>query len=183
MMQAADLADNIVSAVMLGAFGFSVVVTTVKRRRRDRSVTWDDALERPWRGHKQATTPFPTLAEQEIARGRARDVAALTLGMETYALLEEQGYIDLDSASRENVFYRLRPGRRIEVFDTVADAAAARSRWLKERERRYLCVYPVYPLPEQEFLAQLYMQLRDDEERILREGVLQYVDARIANVF
>ncbi len=182
-MQAADIADNIVSAAMLGAFGLSVVVTTIKRRQRDRSVTWDDALERPWRSRLQAATPFPTLAEQEIARGRARDVAEVTLGVETYALLEKQGYIDLASASREKVFYRLRPGRRVEVFDTLADAGAARSRWLKERERRYLCVYPVYPLPEQEFLAQLYMQLRDDEERILREGVFQYVDARIANVF
>lgn len=118
--------------------------------------------------------------EQHEARRRALEVAHLAVGEETWACFERDGYIELRSAGRPGTCYRLRPARRVEIrAGVLADPAPAR----RERGVGYLCVYPTYELPAVEFMAQLYLRLRDDEQRVLATGRLQPSDGPIPNVF
>ena len=56
-----------------------------------------------------------------------------------------------------------------------------RPRGSRPQAFRYLCVYPQYPLPKLEFLAQLFISLRDREAAVLEVALPQWEDARIYN--
>jgi hypothetical protein len=71
--------------------------------------------------------------------------------------------------------YRLRVGRRIEVICPPGQ----RSPW----PYRYLCINPTYPLPEEEFFAQLYLYVRDREDVILRVAAPQPWDQALGRTF
>jgi hypothetical protein len=79
------------------------------------------------------------------------------------------------SRRRPGLTYRLRVGRRIEVLC----APGAHSPWPWD----YLCINPTYPLPEEEFFAQLYLYVRDDEERVLRVAAPQPWDQALGRTF
>lgn len=141
----------------------------------------DDApLELPWRQcwdylpKNTAGLDF-TRRDYRAARERARSVAQTTLGDALWSAFERQGYLDLPSTRYPGVTYRLRPGRRIEVLL----ARGARSPW----PYPYLCINPAYPLPELEFLAHLYLYLRDREEEIVRVAAPQPWDQRLGRTF
>ena len=61
--------------------------------------------------------------------------------------------------------YRLRVGRRIEV----RCAPGVHLPW----RAPYLCINPTYPLPEEEFFAQLYLYVRDREDLVRRVAAPQ----------
>jgi len=163
--------DSALVAAFLGVLSASIVAVRYGRWPVAENVT------RPWapRGWRRALTP----GEQEEARARAMGVARLTLGEEIWAAFARDGYVDLPSAAEPGTRYRLRPSRRVEIWDgfPATDMRGC------GRTRGYLCVYPVYELPAVEFLAQLYVRLRDDEERVLATGRLQSSDSAIPNVF
>jgi hypothetical protein len=127
-------------------------------------------VERPWRERwdylprRSAGNDF-TRRDYAEARARARGVARTTLGDEIWEELQRQGYLELPSRRFPGVTYRLRVGRRIEV----RCAAGVRSPW----RQPYLCINPTYPLPEEEFFAQLYLYVRDREEQIIRVAAPQ----------
>lgn len=102
------------------------------------------------------------------------------MGDDAWAAFVRDGYIELRSAREPGTRYRLRPARRVEV---QAVGLAAPGLWERGRTRAYLCVYPTYELPAVEFMAQLYLRLRDDEQRVLATGRLQPGDGPIPNVF
>jgi len=106
---------------------------------------------------------------------RAREVARITLGDEVYERLHRDGFLDVSSQRLCGVSYRLRPGRRIEVL--CADGV--RSPW----PYPYLCINPTYPLPEEEFLAHLYLYLRDREDEIIRTAAPQPWDQALGRTF
>lgn len=96
------------------------------------------------------------------------------------------GYIEFPSAAEPGTCYRLRPARRVEIrpgalATTGTQTGTQDPGWT--RTCTYLCVYPTYELPAVEFLAQLYVRLRDDERRVLATGRLQHSDGPIPNVF
>jgi len=101
------------------------------------------------------------------------EVARLTGGEAAWAAFVRDGYIDLPSATEPGTCYRLRPACRVEIRRTRPG----------EPSRSYLCVYPTYELPAMEFLGHLYLQIRDDERRVLAIGRLQPSDGPIPNVF
>lgn len=133
---------------------------------------------RPWaaRGWLHALSAV----EQQEARARALEVAQLTVGEETWSAFERDGYIELCSAREPGTCYRLRPARRVEI---QTGALAAPGPLGRRYTRTYLCVYPTYELPAVEFMAQLYLRLRDDEQRVLATGRLQPGDGPVPNVF
>jgi hypothetical protein len=140
----------------------------------------DEALELPWRRHwGWAPWGFAgrdfSKRDYEEAHRRAHEVAYATLGDERWRELKEQGYIDVPSRRIFGLSYRLRVGRRIEV----RCLPWVRSPW----PQQYLCVNPTYPLPEEEFLAQLYLYLRDREELILAVAVPQSSDRPVLHTF
>lgn len=137
----------------------------------------EESIERPW---MQYDWRWPlTLMERREARVRAADVACLTLGEETWANLVRDGYLDVPSAAEHDTWYRLRPARRVEIR-RQAQPGTSGDVW---RTSGYLCVYPRYELPAVEFLAQLYLLLRDDEPHVLATGQIQRYDGSIPNVF
>ena len=145
---------------------------------RDRQSCETANLIRPW-----ASRGWPcmlSMAEQQEARARAMEVARLTVGEEVWAVFMRWGYIELPSAAEPGTCYRLRPARRVEI---QVDALTSLGRRDHRRTRAYLCVYPTYELPAVEFLAQLYLRLRDDEQCVLATGRLQPGDGLIPNVF
>ena len=109
------------------------------------------------------------------ARVRAREVARTTLGDELSADLERHGYLDLPSRLYPGMTYRLRVGRRIEVHCPPGQ----RSPW----PARFLCINPIYPLPEEEFFAHLYLYVRDREEEIVRVAAPQPWDQALGRTF
>lgn len=138
-------------------------------------------LELPWT-QPVATTPkrgpgsgFPKARCAE-SRRRARAVARATLGEEAWAGLERDGFLDVPSKVRPGLTYRLRVGHRIEV----CCPRWVRSPWPMQQ---YICLIPAYPLPEEEFLAQLYLYVRDREELVLRVAVPQAYDQPVAHTF
>ncbi len=137
-------------------------------------------IERPWLlrwdhlPKRSAGLGF-SRADYAEARARAREVARATLGEELWARLQRQGYLDVPSRRRPGLTYRLRVGRRIEVLC----APGVHSPWPWD----YLCINPTYPLPEEEFFAQLYLYVRDDEDRILRVAAPQPWDQTLGRTF
>jgi hypothetical protein len=69
----------------------------------------------------------------------------------------------------------LRVGRRIEVLC----APGARSPW----RRDFLCINPTYPLPEEEFFAQLYLYVRDREDITFKVAAPQPWDQALGRTF
>jgi len=137
-------------------------------------------LERPWQRtwdhlpKRSAGRDF-TRADYAEARARAREVARATLGEALWAQLQRQGYLDVPSMLQPGLTYRLRVGRRIEV----RCAPGVRSPWLAP----YLCINPTYPLPEEEFFAQLYLYVRDREDLVRRVAAPQPWDQVLGRTF
>ena len=139
-----------------------------------------NAIERPWRrrwDHLPRRSPGAgmTRADERLAHERAREVARATLGDELWQTLQRQGYLDLPSRRRPGLTYRLRVGRRIEALC----APGVRSPW----PYRWLCINPAYPLPEEEFFAQLYLYVRDREDIILKVAAPQPWDQSLGRTF
>ena len=147
---------------------------------RDREADGGDAIELPWR-RGWDFTPKRTAggdfrqADYELARVRARDVARVTLGDALWEDLQRQGYLDVVSRRTNGLTYRLRVGRRIEV----RCAPGVRSPW----SMPFLCINPTYPLPEEEFFAQLYLYVRDREEEVQRVAAPQPWDQALGRTF
>ncbi len=142
----------------------------------------DDAhpIERPWRRNwehlpKRSAGPDFSSAEYAEARDRASEVARATLGDQLYLRLCQQGYLDVPSRALPGITYRLRVGRRIEV----RRAHGSISPW----PYNYLCINPTYPLPEEEFFAQLYLYVRDREDIILKVAAPQPWDQYLGRTF
>ncbi|HEX8032447.1 MAG TPA: hypothetical protein VF510_01295 [Ktedonobacterales bacterium] len=146
-------------------------------------LTGDDgapALERPWLRRwdhlpKRTAGVGFTRADYAAARVRGREVARATLGDTLWDELDRQGYLDLPSRIQAGLTYRLRVGRRIEVLCQPG----VRSPW----PYRYLCINPTYPLPEEEFFAQLYLYVRDREDIVRRVAAPQPWDQALGRTF
>jgi hypothetical protein len=154
-------------------------------RRLARRRHWDDGastagVELPWRRRwdfipkRTAGRDFREV-DYETARARAREVARVTLGETLWARLQRRGHLDLPSRQIDGLTYRLRVGRRIEVLCR----AGVKSPWPVP----FLCINPVYPLPEEEFFAQLYLYVRDREDEVLRVAAPQPWDQRLGRTF
>ncbi|MCL4509417.1 MAG: hypothetical protein M1296_07825 [Chloroflexi bacterium] len=114
-------------------------------------------------------------AERAQAKARAAAVAEATLGSELWSLALYQGYLDVPSRIFKGVTYRLRMGRRIEVRTDPGVVAP----W----PLQYLCINPVYPLPEEEFFAQIYLYVRDREDIVIRVAAPQPWDQDLGRTF
>jgi hypothetical protein len=137
-------------------------------------------IEQPWRSRwdhlpRRSTGPGISAAERWEAHRRAREVARATLGDDLWRRAKRDGYLDLRSARYGGVTYRLRVGRRIEVR---CDPGTP-SPW----PYPYLCINPSYPLPEEEFFAQLYLYVRDREDIIIRVAAPQPWDQTLGRTF
>ncbi len=140
----------------------------------------DPAIEQPWRKRwdhlpKRTAGYGFTHADYAEARRRAREVARSTLGEETWRRLQRQGYLDLPSQRIPGMVYRLRVGRRIEVLCPPGVV----SPWPWD----FLCINPTYPLPEEEFFAQLYLYVRDREDIVLKVAAPQPWDQALGRTF
>ena len=137
-------------------------------------------VELPWRERRESLCSRSAgrdfkRRDYELARERGRELARRTLGAALWDQLQAQGYLDLPSRQVEGLIYRLRVGRRIEIH-----AAGSLGPSLLHR---YLCVNPAYPLPEIEFFAQLYICLRDREDRVRAVAVPQAYDGPTGRTF
>jgi hypothetical protein len=137
-------------------------------------------VERPWLYRwdylpRRSAGPGLSLADRREARVRARDVARLTLGPALWDQVLREGYLDLASRHFKGLTYRLRIGRRIEVIC----APGVRSPW----PYPFLCINPTYPLPEEEFFAQLYLYVRDREDIVIRVAAPQPWDQALGRTF
>ena len=140
----------------------------------------DPALERPWLRRwdhlpKRSAGLGFTRADYRDARLRAREVARATLGDTLWETLERQGYLDVPSQVWPGLTYRLRVGRRIEV----RCEPGVKNPW----RYSFLCINPTYPLPEEEFFAQLYLYARDREDIILKVAAPQPWDQALGRTF
>jgi hypothetical protein len=140
----------------------------------------DGQIERPWLRRwehlpKRSAGYDFSRSDYREARERARDTASATLGPELWAQLERQGFLEVASRRFPGVSYRLRVGRRIEVV--CADGV--RCPW----PYPFLCINPTYPLPEVEFLAHLYLYVRDREDEIIRVAAPQPWDQLLGRTF
>lgn len=150
------------------------------RERRPAEAPRALPLERPWRRNwdhlpKRSAGADFSRADYAAARARAREVARTTLGEPLWAQLQHQGYLDVPSTLQPGLTYRLRIGRRIEV----RCAPGVRSPWPVP----YLCINPTYPLPEEEFFAQLYLYVRDREDVVRRVAAPQPWDQVLGRTF
>jgi len=140
-------------------------------------------LERPWLVNWQwvpKRSAGPGFGPHDYARARARgaEVARATLGDPAWERLRRQGYLEIRSCCLVGLTYRLRVGRRIQlIWDSLE--AAERSPWPFD----YLCVNPTYPLPAIEYLAQLFLYLRDRESEVIRVAAPQPFDQPLGRVF
>ncbi|HEX3723835.1 MAG TPA: hypothetical protein VHV31_13665 [Nitrolancea sp.] len=140
----------------------------------------DRAIELPWTQHwyhiPKRTAGWDFREEDyQAARINARIVAKDTLGADAWNQVRRTGYIDVPSRRFPGLSYRLRVGRRIEV----RTRPGVDSPW----PFPYLCINPVYPLPEEEFFAHLYLYARDFEDEIIRVGAPQPWDQRLGRTF
>ncbi len=140
----------------------------------------DGELERPWLARwdhlpKRSAGPGFSRSDYAEARARAREVARTTLGEGLWEDLRRQGHLDLPSRLHPGVTYRLRVGRRIEVLT----APGVSPPW----RHPYLCINPTYPLPEEEFFAQLYLYVRDREDVVARVAAPQPWDQALGRTF
>lgn len=137
-------------------------------------------LERPWR-HRWDHLPKRTAGfgftqrDYRDARGRAEEVARLTLGDDLWQRLRRTGYLELRSRRFAGVVYRLRVGKRIEV----RCAPGVQPPW----PYPFLCINPTYPLPEAEFFAHLYLYVRDNEDEVIRVAAPQPWDQALGRTF
>lgn len=137
-------------------------------------------VERPWRFRwdylpRRSAGPGLTAAERREAHQRAREVARTALGDRLWSQAQRQGYLDVPSGRFPGVTYRLRVGRRIEVrCDRGVEPP-----W----PYPYLCINPTYPLPEEEFFAQLYLYVRDREDVVVRVAAPQPWDQTLGRTF
>ncbi len=113
--------------------------------------------------------------DYQAARMNARLVARETLGADTWEHVQRFGYVDVPSDRFPGLIYRLRVGRRIEV----RCQPGTESPW----PFPYLCINPTYPLPEEEFFAQLYLYVRDSEDEVIRVAAPQPWDQRLGRTF
>jgi hypothetical protein len=138
------------------------------------------ALERPWRqdwsrvSKRSAGSGF-SAADYALAQERATEVARATLGEALWECLLQQGYLDVPSGRLPGITYRLRVGRRIQVLCEPG----VLSPW----PHPYLCINPAYPLPEVEFLAQLFLYVRDREDIVIRVAAPQPWDQVLGRTF
>lgn len=102
-------------------------------------------------------------------------MARTTLGEALWHELQVQGYLDMPSKIQPGLIYRLRVGRRIEV--RCAPGVLSPWPW------PYLCINPTYPLPEEEFFAQLYLYVRDREDIVRRVAAPQPYDQVLGRTF
>lgn len=174
VLMATEILDPAVLAALLG-----VLAAGAAAIRFGRFSEAENDL-RPW-----AARGWPrglTAAQQQEARARAAHVARLTMGEEAWSTFVRDGYIELPSAAEPGRCYRLRSARRVEIRPgALATIGTQDPGWT--RAYMYLCVYPTYELPAVEFLAQLYVRLRDDERCVPATGRLQHSDGPIPNVF
>lgn len=137
-------------------------------------------LERPWR-HRWDHLPKRTAGfgftprDYREARNRAEEVARLTLGDDLWFRLRRTGHLDLPSRRFPGVTYRLRVGKRIEVRCVPGVSPP----W----PYPFLCINPTYPLPEAEFLAHLYLYVRDNEDEVIRVAAPQPWDQALGRTF
>lgn len=89
--------------------------------------------------------------------------------------LQHQGHLDVPSRRFPGVTYRLRIGRRIEVLSVPG----VKPPW----RYPYLCINPTYPLPEEEFFAQLYLYVRDREDVVIDVAAPQPWDQALGRTF
>ena len=139
-----------------------------------------EVLELPWRRRwefmpKRSAGRDFTRRDYDEAHRRAREIARVTLGEELWEQLQRQSYLDLPSARIAGLTYRLRVGRRIEV----RCPRGIRSPW----PMPFLCINPAYPLPEEEFFAQLYLYVRDREDLIFEIAAPQPWDQALGRTF
>ncbi len=165
---------------MLGVNLFAAWKRFFRRGGSIEAFPGEPALERPWLerwGHvPKRTAGFDfSSADYRQARERAREVAQTTLGEERWGQLKRQGYLDVPSERFPGVTYRLRVGRRIEVHCALGVTPP----W----PERFLCINPTYPLPEEEFFAQLYLYARDREDEIIRVAAPQPWDQALGRTF
>ena len=137
-------------------------------------------LEQPWLQEwewvpKRTAGPGFSRRDYREARSRATEVARLTLGDQLWEELHRDGFLEVASRCHPGLSYRLRIGRRIEV--RCGDGVS--SPW----PYPYLCINPAYPLPEEEFFAQLYLYLRDREEEVIRVAAPQPWDQLLGRTF
>jgi hypothetical protein len=137
-------------------------------------------LELPWQHNwdwvaKRSARPGFTRREYREARERGIEVARSTLGDALWDQLHRDGYLDVSSLRYAGVTYRLRIGRRIEV----RCAEGVRSPW----PYPYLCINPTYPMPDEEFFAQLYLYVRDFESEVIRTAAPQPWDQPLGRTF
>jgi hypothetical protein len=139
-----------------------------------------DAVECPWR-HRWDHLPKRSAGfgfsdrDYAAAREQAEEIARLTLGEDLWTRIGRTGYVDLPSGRFPGVTYRLRIGHRIEV----RCAPGARPPW----RYPFLCINPVYPLPEAEFFAHLFLYLRDNEDEVIRVAAPQPWDQSLGRTF
>ncbi|HLZ69221.1 MAG TPA: hypothetical protein VKV26_04850 [Dehalococcoidia bacterium] len=150
------------------------------RAFRERGDDNEAPFERPWnfrwdRVAKRSAGPGFSREEYRLARERSREVARRTLGEEQWRRFERDGYLDVRSHKYPGISYRLRVGRRVEI---VCDPGV-RSPWYYD----FLCINPVYPLPEYEFFAQLYLYCRDMEDEIGKVAAPQPWDQALGRTF
>lgn len=140
----------------------------------------DETLEEPWRFNwnrvaKRSAGPGFSRDDYRLSRERAQEVCRATLGEALWRQLHRDGYLDVPSKLTPGLVYRLRVGRRIEVI--CADGVE--SPWYYD----FLCINPVYPLPEYEFFAQLFLYVRDQEDEVIRVAAPQPWDQALGRTF
>ncbi|HTE83454.1 MAG TPA: hypothetical protein VK821_01860 [Dehalococcoidia bacterium] len=147
---------------------------------RSRLDTGPGGVELPWRRSweyvpKRSAGRDFRHEDYLLARDRARDIARTTLGDERWYCLQAQGFLDVPSRLMPGLTYRLRVGRRIEV----RCRPGVRSPW----PMPFLCINPLYPLPEEEFFSHLYLYVRDREEQVLQVAAPQPWDQPLGRTF
>lgn len=140
----------------------------------------DGGVERPWRyywDHLPKRSAGSDFGEEDYAQARQRadEVARTTLGEDVWQGFLRHGHLDVPSTRHPGVTYRLRAGRRIEVVC----GPGVRCPW----PYPFLCINPTYPLPDLEFLAQLYLYARDREDVLIRVAAPQPWDQRLGRTF
>lgn len=155
-----------------------------QEQRTDFVRAWEDGdaggLERPWKYRwdrlpKRSAGPGFTRDEYHAARERGREVARATLGDDLWQQYKRDGYLDVASNRLPGITYRLRPGRRIQVIR----GRGAKSPWYYD----FLCINPAYPLPSEEFFAQVFLYLRDQEDEVIRVAAPQPWDQWLGRTF
>ena len=138
------------------------------------------ALELPWTRQwyhvpRRSAGPDFNREDYRAARANAREIARATVGDEVWEQVQHQGYLDVPSRRLPGLTYRLRIGLRIEVLCEPG----VRSPW----RFPYLCINPTYPLPEEEFFAQLFLYVRDNEDEVIRVAAPQPWDQPLGRTF